>query len=381
MNIKQLPNIVQIDAKQWNNLVGKDDPFIRHEFLAALEQSGCVCRATGWHPQHLVVFADKRLVACMPLYLKQHSKGEYVFDYQWSNAYHEYGMTYYPKWVTAVPFTPCQGKRIYTATRGDSIEIVHALIAFLQETAAYQSISSWHCLFPPPEQAKMFSSLGLLHRHDVQFHWYNKNYRDFNDFLDTFSARNRKKINRERRRIKELGIELLRIPGTAVTDTQLQKFFQFYKMTYLKKGMQAYLNTDFFNRIMAAMPEQLLMVLATKGGAVIGAALCFVGTETLYGRYWGCFEAYPGLHFETCYYQGVEYCIANNLQKFDAGAQGEHKISRGFEPTLTHSLHWFRHPEFSLAIDHFLAQERRAIERYAIQAKKYLPFKKDGAGQ
>ncbi len=375
MQVKIIPDITQVNAAQWNGMVGENYPFIRHEFLAALEQSGCVCRNTGWQPQHLAVYSANELIACMPLYVKFHSRGEYVFDHQWSSAYTQYGLDYYPKWVTAIPFTPCQGKRIYVRDGFNESEIAKLLFSFLQAETAHYPISSWHCLFAIPHQAEILCSLGLSGRHDVQFHWHNKNYRDFADFLDTFSARHRKKIKRERSRIKEQGIELRRVPGKDITDSQLQAFFQFYNMTYLKKGMHAYLNEDFFTRIITTMADRLLLVLAIKDNVFVGAALSFVGAETLYGRYWGCFDEYHSLHFETCYYQGLDYCIENNLQRFDSGAQGEHKISRGFEPTITYSAHWFRHPEFARAIDRYLTQEKSAVERYRMHVNDLLPYK------
>jgi len=377
MEVKQINSMTQVNCANWNRLTGDAYPFLHHEFLLALEQSGSVSEQTGWSPSHLLVMDEDELVAFMPLYLKQHSWGEYVFDHQWAQAYQQQGIDYYPKWLTAIPLTPCQGPRIVIKAAIDPLEVTHTLLIFIKQLSEQRGISSWHCLFPVPQQVELLRSLGLSIREGVQFHWINQGYRDFNDFLQTLSASKRKMLKRERRRVSEQGICLLRIAGPDVSDLQWQVFFQFYKMTYLKRGSQPYLNLAFFQQIAATMGEQLLLVLAVKDDNYIAAALSFVGADTLFGRYWGCYEEYNGLHFEACYYQGLDYCIEQGLKRFDSGAQGEHKISRGFEPITTYSAHWLKDDRFAIAIEHFLAREQKAVRLYKQDAASYLPFKQE----
>jgi predicted N-acyltransferase len=375
MEVKQIHSMAQVDAADWNRLAGEAYPFMRHEFLRALEQSGSVCEQSGWIASHLLVLNDDQLVAFMPLYLKQHSWGEYVFDQQWAEAYQQQGLDYYPKWLTAIPLTPCQGTRIVIQAAIDPLEVMHTLLNFIKQLSEQHGISSWHCLFPDLQQVEQLRSLGLSIREGVQFHWFNQSYRDFNDFLFTLNASKRKMLKRERRRVSEQGVRLLRITGQDVSELQWQVFFQFYTMTYLKRGSQPYLNLAFFQQIAATMGEQLLLVLAIKDNKTIAAALSFVGSDTLYGRYWGCYEDYNSLHFEACYYQGLDYCIEHGLKRFDSGAQGEHKIARGFEPVTTYSAHWIKDVRFAKAIEHFLVREQKAVQHYKQDTASYLPFK------
>jgi len=378
MEVKQISSMTQVASADWNDLTGHAYPFLRHEFLLALEQGGCVSGGTGWLPAHLLVLDNHKLIAFMPLYLKQHSWGEYVFDHQWAQAYQQHGLDYYPKWLTAIPLTPCQGARIVSNNEApDQLEITRTLLTFIKQLSEQRGISSWHCLFPDLQQADLLRSLNLSIREGVQFHWFNKGYGDFNDFLQTLSASKRKMIKRERRRVSEQDVRLLRIAGPDVSDSQWQVFFELYTMTYLKRGSQPYLNLAFFKQIAVTMGEQLLLVLAVKDDKIIAAALSFIGADTLYGRYWGCFEDYNSLHFETCYYQGLDYCIEHGLKRFDSGAQGEHKITRGFEPITTYSAHWLKDVRFAKAIDRFLAEEQKAVQLYKQDAASYLPFKQD----
>ncbi len=378
MEVKQISSMTQVASADWNDLTGHAYPFLRHEFLLALEQGGCVSGGTGWLPAHLLVLDNHKLIAFMPLYLKQHSWGEYVFDHQWAQAYQQHGLDYYPKWLTAIPLTPCQGARIVSNNEApDQLEITRTLLTFIKQLSEQRGISSWHCLFPDLQQADLLRSLNLSIREGVQFHWFNKGYGDFNDFLQTLSASKRKMIKRERRRVSEQDVRLLRIAGPDVSESQWQVFFELYTMTYLKRGSQPYLNLAFFKQIAATMGEQLLLVLAVKDDQIIAAALSFIGADTLYGRYWGCFEDYNSLHFETCYYQGLDYCIEHGLKRFDSGAQGEHKITRGFEPITTYSAHWLKDVRFAKAIDRFLAEEQKAVQLYKQNAASYLPFKQD----
>ncbi len=368
----------QVDGFAWNRLVGNGYPFMRHEFLLALEESGCVSGQTGWQPKHLLVFNNNTLIAAMPLYLKTHSRGEYVFDHQWAYAYQQHGVSYFPKWLTAIPFTPCQGLRIaIDKTKTDELpNITRVLFDFIKTKSEQANISSWHCLFPVGEQLEVLTDLGLLVREGVQFQWFNKDYQSFDDFLATLSASKRKMIKRERRKVAEQGIDMIQLSGANVSEHQWQVFYDFYQMTYYKHGMPPYLNLDFFLRCAVAMPKKLLLVFALKEGAYVGAALSFIGDDTLYGRYWGCHEDYNFLHFEACYYQGLDYCIQHGLQRFDSGAQGEHKIARGFEPITTYSVHWFQDERFAKAIGQFLLREKSAVRFYKDDATKYLPFKK-----
>jgi predicted N-acyltransferase len=377
MEVIQINSMSQVDSTSWNQLAGDAYPFLRHEFLLALEQSGSVCQKSGWIPAHLLVLDDDSLIAFMPLYLKNHSWGEYVFDHQWAEAYHQQGLEYYPKWLTAIPLTPCQGTRIVIKESISSLKVTQALLSFIKQLSEQHNVSSWHCLFPTLQEAELLKSLELSIREGVQFQWFNNHYQDFDAFLQTLNTSKRKMIKRERRRIQEQDIRLLRISGAKVSPLQWQIFYNFYSITYLKKGSQPYLNLAFFQQIAAAMGEQLLLVLAFKDDLPIAAALSFIGRETLYGRYWGCDEEYNNLHFETCYYQGLDYCIENGLQRFDSGAQGEHKIARGFEPITTYSAHWLKDKRFAKAIEDFVTEEKIMLARYKQKASTFLPFKQE----
>jgi uncharacterized protein len=376
MEIKQITAITQADSEAWNKLVGDGYPFMRHEFLLALEESGCVSTQTGWLPRHLLVTENKQLLAVMPLYLKTHSRGEYVFDHQWVYAYEQNRVSYFPKLLTAIPFTPCQGLRIAIKEEANQSQIMGLLVDFIKKQSEQHNISSWHCLFPVGQQLESLSTLGLLIREGVQFQWFNKGYQSFDDFLGTFNASKRKMLKKERRKVFDQGIEMIQLSGKEVTETQWQVFYDFYRTTYLKHGMHPYLNLDFFLACAKTMGEKLLLVFALKGKAYVGAALSFVGSDTLYGRYWGCLEEYNVLHFEACYYQGLDYCIENGLKRFDSGAQGEHKIARGFEPVTTYSTHWFKDGRFAKAIEQFLLREKSAVRFYKDDAAHYLPYKK-----
>ena len=375
MEVKLIESMTEIDSPVWNRLTGTDYPFLRHEFLLALEQSASVCQQTGWQAQHMLIYDRDELVALMPLYLKYHSQGEYVFDHRWAQAYRQQNLAYYPKWLTSIPFTPCQGERIVIQDGKNAAKITDLIVTHIQQISERQGISSWHCLFPNPQQAQQLSLAGLSLRAGVQFQWHNQNYRDFNDYLDNFTSSKRKQVKRERRRVAEQAIQFEQIEGPLISSRQWETFIQFYQMTYLKHGMPPYLNLAFFQQLAETMPEQLLLILAVKNNRYVGAALSLVGVDTLYGRYWGCFEEYNGLHFEACYYQGLEYCIDHGLKRFDSGAQGEHKIARGFKPVYTYSAHWIKEPFMAQAIDRFLKQEQESIEFYKRDAASYLPFK------
>ncbi len=384
VDIEFLTSISDIDQDEWNALTGNEYPFIRWEFLYALESTGAVSTDTGWQPQHVLVREKDKLIALMPMYLKGHSQGEYVFDHSWADAYYRHGMEYYPKWLSAIPFTPCQGPRLcfsheLAALGFSESSIVSGLLSVFENLSAKHGISSWHCLFPEREDFEHWSSDKLMLREAVQFQWFNKSYQSFDDFLNTFTSKRRKNIKRERRRVQEQGIEVLQLTGQEITLEHWQTFFKFYQATYWKRGMPEYLSLEFFLEVSRLMPDRCLLVLAQKEGEIVAGALSIVGNHTLYGRYWGCLEEYDNLHFELCYYQGLEYCINHNLQCFNSGAQGEHKIARGFEPVKTYSLHWVAHSGFREAIENFLDQENRHIDSYQNAASELLPFKNETA--
>ncbi|MEZ5523893.1 MAG: GNAT family N-acetyltransferase [Pseudomonadales bacterium] len=367
--------IDEINAAEWDKLCGTDYPFLRHAFLAALESSGSVGEHTGWHPHHLTVYQQRQLVAVMPLYIKYHSYGEYVFDWAWAEAYQRYNVPYYPKLLTAIPFTPATGPRLCSAPEVDKSLLIAAIVKELQTKTAQGDFSSWHLLFPPEKEFQRWNATNLRPRTGCQFHWFNQGYENFDDFLTTFTSRKRKNIKRERRRVAEQGIRLQRLTGEQVTEQHIRDFFIFYQATYLKRGQQGYLTLEFFLQLRSALAEQLLLVMAYKENEAVAAALCLHDSSSLYGRYWGCLEEYECLHFEACFYQGIEYCIEQGLQRFDPGAQGEHKILRGFEPIKTWSLHWVEHAGFREAIDRFLEQEKHGMAHYEKQAALMLPFK------
>jgi len=375
IKVTSVESIATLPRKKWNQIAGQEVPFLQHEYLSALEESGSVSPSTGWHPRHLKIEREGEIIALMPLYLKEHSQGEYVFDQGWANAFHQNGLNYYPKWLTAIPFTPCQSTRVLIKDGSDHKMVYESILQFFQKENADNEAATWHCLFVDQNEQQHLESLGLLIRKDVQFKWFNRGYSSFEAYLQRLSARKRKNIKRERRRIKEQGIQLIRLSGIEVSDEQWQVFFDFYKMTYLKYRMNAYLNRSFFKLIAEQMAERLLLTFAIKEGRYVGAALSLIGSNTLYGRYWGCYEAFNNLHFEVCYYQGIEYCIENNLAQFDSGAQGEHKISRGFEPVITASAHWIKEPRFARAIEEFISAEKQHISAYQDRITQHLPFK------
>lgn len=371
-----LESISEVEPSQWNDLVGDGYPFIRHEFLFALEQSGSVSEQAGWKPMHLIGRDSKGLALAMPGYLKWHSYGEYVFDFQWAHAYQRYGLQYYPKWLTAIPFTPCAGPRVSIRGGLDDTKTFEQIQFFIESQCREKNLSSWHCLFPEKQWLDRLSAHPLGVREGVQFQWFNQGYENFDDFLATFSSKKRKNVKRERRLVADQGIEMLCIPGNEITETQWKTFYAFYSATYFKRGQEPYLTPQFFQLLLQNMPSNLLLVMAIKDQHYVAGALSFIGDDTLYGRYWGCLDEYDSLHFETCYYQGIEFCIERGLKRFDSGAQGEHKIVRGFEPVKTYSLHYIRDAQFDAAIKDFLKREKLGIDQYQSETAEWLPFKK-----
>ncbi|EKE76257.1 GNAT family N-acetyltransferase [Gallaecimonas xiamenensis] len=374
VSIRFLSAIAQVPAAHWDALA-QDHPFVRHGFLAALEQSGAVGRGSGWQPQHLVLYEGDTLLAAMPLYLKQHSFGEYVFDQGWAQAYERHGLSYYPKLVAAVPFTPVTGPRLMLA-KGAGQERVAEVFAALIKHCQALGASSWHLLFPSPLQLAQLKDAmpDLAARQGVQFHWHNKGYGDFSDFLATFKARKRKTVTKERQQAQQ-GLTFKRLLGPEISEALWQRFYLFYRGTYLKRsGHGGYLPASFFPLLGQALGEQLLMVGAFAGEELVAASLFFKDGQCLYGRYWGCLEERDALHFECCYYQGIDYCIDRGLARFDAGAQGEHKLARGFEPVVTWSLHWLEEPAFAEAVAHFVQEEAQMLAQYRKEAAQRLPF-------
>ncbi len=368
-----------ISAREWNAVVGHDYPFLRHEFLWGLEDTGCTTAETGWQPCHAVVRDNKTVVALLPLYLKSHSYGEYVFDWSWADAWQRSGLAYYPKLVSAIPFTPATGPRLALVAGYHKEEVLALIAAGIRDLADRRQLSSWHLLFPEEAEARLLESEGLHLRTATQFHWFNEGYTSFDDFLATFSSRKRKTLRRERKRVAEQGFVIRTLTGGEITEQHWRQFHRFYQLTYAKRsGHGGYLSKAFFTQTAASMGDQAIMVLAYLHDEAVAGALFFRSRDTLYGRYWGCEREYDCLHFEACYYRGIEYCIAHGLRRFDPGAQGEHKIQRGFRPVKTFSAHWIADPRLSAAIADFTEQERAHIEQYLEQTRALLPFKSTG---
>lgn len=372
-------SVASIGSEIWNRLRHNDYPFLRYEFFDALEQSQCTSIKSGWQPHHLTLSDNGNVVAIMPLYLKHHSYGEYVFDWAWADAYQRHGYNYYPKLLNAIPFTPATGPRILFDNSVDVTQCLPKLIEVIKHECEDREVSSWHCLFPDKDFSEQLFPHNTLQRSGHQYHWLNQNYRNFDDFLDHFNSRKRKNLRKERQKVAEQGIELVLKAGKEISEQEWELFYQFYHLTYFKRsGRQGYLNQDFFRRISATMPEQIAMAVASYKNQMVAGALFFFDDTTLFGRYWGCSHEFEFLHFEACYYQGIEYAIANKLQRFDPGAQGEHKIQRGFTPIETHSNHWIAREDFRLAIERFLIEEKKYNNEYLQDARTLLPFKETG---
>ena len=370
-----LESIAEVDAASWNSLARGGQPFLRHEFLLALEQSGCAVARTGWTPRHLVIEdAAGKPVGAMPLYRKTHSRGEFVFDFSWANAYAQHGLKYYPKLLCAVPFTPVRGPRLLSGSGADAPLVADALIKASIDYARSEGLSSWHVLFPNDEGADELSDAGLILRRDCQFHWLNRGYASFDDFLATFTAEKRKKAKRERRRVAEAGIVFDTLHGGEIDDALWDTAYGFYSDTFYRHGHEPYLNLTFFKLLAASMPDRLMLKVARIGRERIAVAIFFVGDDALFGRYWGAGGNYHSLHFETCYYQGIEYCIAKKLRRFEPGTQGEHKVPRGFVPTLMSSAHYVIDQRFAAAIREFAAREARGVDTYAAAVNEHVPY-------
>lgn len=374
MNIEIASTLAGIDPAHWNRLTG-GNPFLRHEFLHALHETDCACERKGWAPRYLIAREHERLVGAMPLYVKSHSRGEYVFDWAWADAYERHGIEYYPKLLSAVPFTPVTGPRLLA----ESDSVAEALASQVLTVARDSGASSLHCLFPIDEQRRRLADKGMMVRHGVQFHWVNEGDADFEQYLMRMNHTKRKKIKQERRRVHETGITFRWLEGTAISEADWAFFARCYTRTYREHHNTPYLNVDFFQRIGKTMPENLLLIIAEREGRDIAASFNVRGYSDdggrLYGRYWGALEHHPMLHFEACYYQTIEYCLARGIKIFEGGAQGAHKMARGLMPVQTASLHWLAHPQFADAIEAFLAREKKGIADYIDELREHAPFR------
>ena len=378
MKIEFLDSIERIDKEEWDRAINNKYPFLKYEFLKALEITKCVSPEEGWTPLHLVVSEIETILAIMPLYIKTDSQGEFVFDWSWADAFYRNGLDYYPKLVSSIPFTPASGPRLVVTDSTKTEEIVKIVSGALKQLAEESNFSSVHILLAEKDEINLYSNQDFSLRTSYSFHWFNKEYKNFGNFLEDMTSRQRKNIKKERSKICSQGIVMSKIKGSEITDEMLEIFYKFYQVTYLKRGMRGYLNLDFFKYIVNQMPESILMVLAQNSSReYVAGALNFYDEEKLYGRYWGCLEEYDSLHFETCYYQGIEFCIEEKLDSFDPGVQGEHKIKRGFCPIETFSAHWIKDIRFKEAIDDFLSRERAHILEYNQDRKSRLPFRKE----
>ncbi len=373
-------SLAEVGQAHWDGLLaaqseadgsGEINPFLRYAFLHAMHESGCASADSGWQPQYVTLWHGEVLAAAMPLYVKWHSYGEYVFDWAWADAYQRHGLEYYPKLLSAIPFTPVTGARLLAR----DTDACAALIAALQEVRANPAVSSMHVLYPPGEQAEALQEAGFMLRSGVQFHWNNPGYASFDDFTDSLERKKRKNIRAERRKVEEAGVTFRHVAGADITPAEWAFFKDCYDHTYAMHGSTPYLNLDFFTRIGAAMPENILLIVAVRAGKPVASSLVFHTATTLFGRYWGALEDIACLHFETAYYQPLEFCIRQGLRSFEGGAQGEHKMARGFLPQKTWSAHWLAHPGFADAIVHFLQREEGGINAYMDELNERNPFK------
>ena len=375
MTVEVVTSLAKLPPAQWNALVG-DDPFLRHEFLNALHETGCASPRTGWGPHYLILKERGALAGAMPLYVKGHSYGEYVFDWSWADAYQRHGLDYYPKLLCAIPFTPVTGSRLLARNDKDRVRLAASALALAQELDA----SSLHCLFPVAEDEEVFEASGMMVRHGIQFHWANAEYASFDDFLGGMNHDKRKKIRQERRKVREAGISFEWREGREIEDRDWAFFYKCYARTYREHYSTPYLNLEFFRTIGRTMPENLLLVMAYREGRPIAASFNVHNGTRLYGRYWGAVEHHPVLHFETCYYQVIEYCIARGIRFFEGGAQGERtKLARGLLPVETRSAHWIARRDFAAAIESFLERETLGIAHHLDELRERQPFKESSS--
>jgi predicted N-acyltransferase len=374
---RELSSIDAVPAAQWNALSGTDCPFLRHEFLAALEHNGCVGGATGWTPAHLALFDAGQLIAAAPVYRKTHSWGEFVFDFSWAQAYDRNGLNYYPKLLCAVPFSPVNSARLLLDPGWPQQPLLDQVIDALVARCTAQQLSSVHALFIGAAERAAFAGKDWLLRSDVQFHWHNAGYPDFDAYLATFRSEKRKQMKRERRRCAEAGVHFITVHGGEMTAAQLRFTYEAHARTFHLHGHEPYLNLACFTEIAHTLGDALMVKLALQGDTPVAAAVFLKSTDVLYGRYWGASGDFHSLHFEACYHQGIDYCIEHGLQRFEPGTQGEHKVVRGFVPSQTWSAHYIADARFRHAIGDFLAREQGAVQAYAGEIAAHSPFRRE----
>ncbi|MGC8522051.1 MAG: GNAT family N-acetyltransferase [Steroidobacteraceae bacterium] len=372
-------SIDQIDPHQWNALAGAAQPFLRHEFLAALEHGGCLGRARGWLPCPVTLSDAAGLAGAAAAFVKDNSFGEFVFDFAWAEAYARHGLAYYPKLTVAVPFTPASGPRLLVRAGLDERAVRAQLLEALGELARARGCSSAHALFLTDADRAACAQSDWLLRRDCQFHWSNRGYRDFEEYLATFTAEKRKKARRERRRVQEAGIRFLTRFGSELDAPLLDRIYAFHRQTFLRHGHEPYLTRAFFGEISRTLGDALMVKIAMHGAHPVAAAVFFWSAEALWGRYWGAAGDYHSLHFETCYHQGIEFCIERGIRRFEPGTQGEHKVSRGFEPQLTWSAHQILDGRFRQAIGEYLEREADWVEDYVGEVREHVPYRKADA--
>jgi len=378
MRVGLLERLDDIPAKEWDALGDPRHPFLSSAFLAALDRGGSVGKRSGWQPFIVTLSDDRGLAAAAPGWLKTHSYGEFVFDFAWAQAYARHGLAYYPKLVVAAPFTPATGPRLLVRAGLDRAAVAPLLLTALEGAADERGLSSAHVLFPDEADRRIFAAReGWLMRRDCQFHWHNRGYACFEDFLAGFTADKRKKAKRERRRVAEDGITFRAVHGPAASRTEVLTAWELHRTTFLRRGGEPYLTAETFVALARSMDGSLLFQFAERDGDIVAVAVCFVGGDTLYGRYWGAAADFHSLHFEACYHQGIEYCIAHGLARFEPGTQGEHKVARGFEPTMTHSAHRIADPRFARAIADYLRAEGAAVDEYAAGIRAHVPYRTD----
>ncbi len=378
LQVRVVPRISELPAAEWDACAG-DQPFLSHGFLSALEESGSADADSGWQPQHLALSGqDGRLLGCVPLYLKNHSYGEYVFDWGWAEAYERAGGHYYPKLQSCVPFTPVTGPRLLVRPDAEREAVARALVSALLEVARQHKVSSLHVTFPTREDWELLGACGFLKRRGIQYHWENRGYSDFDEFLASLASRKRKAIKKERRAVAESGVVLKALSGPEIEPRHWNAFDAFYRATSDKKWGPSYLTRDFFRRLGESLADKVVLVIAEWQGEPIAGALNLVGGDTLYGRNWGSLGRFRFLHFEACYYQAIDYAIRHGLKRVEAGAQGEHKIQRGYLPRETYSAHWIADRGFRDAVADFLRRESAAVGEEREFLESFAPFRKDG---
>ncbi len=379
--VSVLNRISEVEAGDWDFCAGGRDPFVSHAFLLALEQSGSVTAETGWQPQHLLIIGeDEKAQGAVPLYLKSHSYGEYVFDWGWADAYERAGGKYYPKLQAAVPFTPATGPRLLLAP-GAPEEFAEGLIGGMVQVARHHQVSSLHVTFPTEDQWRRLGNAGFLLRTSKQFHWENRGYQTFDDFLAELSSRKRKAIRKERREVVRQGLKLSALTGDDIKPDHWDAFYAFYVDTTGRKWGRDYLNRDFFARLGESLADRVVLVIVEDDGETVAGALNLRGEDTLFGRNWGCTREYKFLHFEACYYQAIDFAIINGLQSVEAGAQGPHKIQRGYLPREVYSAHWIEDENFREAVERFLDQERADTDAEISALMEYSPYRRENAAR